>query len=83
MSYSLVPGLRVLPYLRGAGEGHFVNVHVGGDGSSCRGPIARDDVHHARGESSLAVPAGHSNIIPLTNQGFHSPLCLLQQPSLL
>lgn len=71
-----VPCCQGLPYLSGASEGHFVDVHVGGDGGSCCGPVARDDVHHTRGESSLPVPAAHSNIIPFPNQAFHSsPLC--------
>lgn len=40
-------------YLCGASEGHFIYIHVGRDSSSCSGPIARDDVHHAWWESSL------------------------------
>lgn len=58
MRYSLYPkGLKVkaLPYLCGAGEGHFIYVHVGRDGSPRSGPIAGDDVHHAWWESSLQV----------------------------
>lgn len=58
MRHSLYPkGLqgKVLPYLCGAGEGHFIYIHVGGDGSPRSGPIARDDVHHSWWESSLPV----------------------------
>lgn len=77
MRYSLYPkGLKVkiFPYLCGAGEGHFIYIHVGRDGSSCSGPIARDDVHHTWWESSLPFTTGKSDVIPFTNQGFHLPL---------